>query len=119
MSLEQFSKMVLKNVRQVWQWGITMPPIMICSHRQRRPTCWEASSDDKLRAVTRRNYCPNYSCCSISLGTTLFPFDRTRRLAGDVIDHSVDALYVIDNPGSDAAQEFMLIRIIIRGHTIS
>ena len=36
-----------------------------------------------------------------------FPLDRCRRLAGDVVDHAVDAAYFVDDAVRNFAQEAM------------
>src|SRR3954471_13344265 len=38
----------------------------------------------------------------------LFPLDGSRRLAGDVIGDPVDAADLVDDPGRDSPQEFMV-----------
>src|SRR3954447_7847689 len=48
----------------------------------------------------------------------LLPLDRAGRLAGDVIDHAVDALDLVDDAGGDIADELHLEGIEVRGHAI-
>src|SRR4051794_34813582 len=48
----------------------------------------------------------------------LFPLDGSRRLAGDVIGDPVDAADLVDDPGRDSPQEFMVEREIVGGHAV-
>src|SRR3954470_21747676 len=48
----------------------------------------------------------------------LFPLDGSRRLAGDVVGHPVDAADLVDDPGRDSPQEFMVEWEIVGGHAV-
>jgi len=49
--------------------------------------------------------------------TTLVPFDRSRRLRGDVVDDPVDTLHLVDDARRHSADEAHVERIEIRGHS--
>src|SRR5688500_20086412 len=48
----------------------------------------------------------------------LLPLDRARRLRRIVVDHAVDALHLVDDPGRDAAEESRVERVDVGGHSV-
>src|SRR4051812_34177920 len=48
----------------------------------------------------------------------LFPLDRARRLAGDVVGDAVDAADFVDDPGRYSSQELVVEREIVGGHAV-
>ena len=48
----------------------------------------------------------------------LFPLDRGGGLAGDVVDHAADALYLVGDAGSNAAEELMAEGRVFAGHEV-
>jgi hypothetical protein len=53
-----------------------------------------------------------------SWAMSLFPLNRPRRLARDVIGHAIDPAHLIHNPRRDAIEEAHVKRINIRRHAI-
>jgi hypothetical protein len=60
----------------------------------------------------------NYATIRAFLRHSLLPLDRSRRLAGIVIHHSVNSLDLVDDPRSDAAEEGAFEGINVGSHTI-
>ena len=51
-------------------------------------------------------------------GIPSLPLDRPRRLRRNIVDHAVDALDLVDDPGRDAAQEVVGERVIVGSHAV-
>src|SRR5690606_38948150 len=47
-----------------------------------------------------------------------FPLDRPRRLAGIIVDHPVDALHLVDDPGRDMGEEGAVEGVDVGGHAV-
>src|SRR5580692_7872694 len=48
----------------------------------------------------------------------LFPFDGTRRFTRNIVAHSVDALYFVDDSSGDTGQNLIRNSDPVRGHAI-
>ena len=48
----------------------------------------------------------------------LFPFDRARRLARDIVTNAIDAFYFVDDSGGDSRQDFVGNPHPVGGHAI-
>ena len=62
--------------------------------------------------------CTNASAKPGSSSKTLLPLNSPGRFRRDVVDHAVDALYLVDDAGGGAAQKFVIEGVIIRRHAI-
>src|SRR5262245_59597525 len=77
-----------------------------------RSASWTAPTPTpNTRARRRRSV-------SAALVRTLLPLDGSRRLAGVIVDHAVDAADFVDDAGGDAAQKCRLERVEIRRHAV-
>src|SRR5262245_46601560 len=68
---------------------------------RRRSIPWMASPTSRTTAANTSLLIPP-SPQAVAGGS--LPFDRARRLGGDVVDDAVHALDLVDNPGRDPAQ---------------
>ncbi len=75
-----------------------------------RPISAPASHQALKRDVQSRPIAAERRC--------LFPLNRPRRLACDVIGHAIDPAHLVHNPRRDAIEEAHIKRIDIRRHAI-
>src|SRR6218665_3516994 len=92
-------------------------------HPSRWPITKSRSTSDSIRKCFFQPVLSGFMSSNLSFTRALssrlsFPLDRSRRLTGHVIDHAIDALDLVDDPGRDVAQELHVVRIEVRRHAV-
>lgn len=49
---------------------------------------------------------------------SLFPFDRARRLGGDIVDYAIDLFHFIDDTAAHFVEDFPWEADVVGGHTV-
>src|SRR5215831_9984021 len=101
-----------------WKWTApNMLPwsVMASDFIPNRAAC--STSSSMWHAPSRRLY----SVCRwrwANSGFTSLPLDGGGRLAGDVVDHAVDPLHLVDDPVAHAGEQVVGQARPVRGHAV-